>query len=225
MRKPTVDYRNLNFKTLFSQHSHLLLLLGWVFYFTFYFLTENLIPYESCYVIHSPLDDLIPFCEVFIVPYFLWYFLIIFAIIYFALYNLDNFKGLLIFIYTTQIIAMAIYVIFPNRQDLRPDVFPRDNIFTDVLGSIYAIDTSTNVCPSLHVAYSVGIASAFLKEKSASKFLRIFVTVFCFFVCISVVFVKQHSVIDIFAAIPLCILAEIIAYRKYWKSKFRKDKP
>jgi len=79
---------------------------------------------------------------------------------------------------------------------------------------IYSFDTSTNVCPSLHVAYSVGIASTWLKEQSASKWCKILITVFCFFVCISVAFVKQHSVVDIFAAIPICLLAEWIAFRK-----------
>ena len=136
------------------------------------------------------------------------------------LYNPDNFKNLMKFIIVTQVVAMAIYIIFPNRQDLRPEMVPRDNIFTDLLGVIYSFDTSTNVCPSLHVAYSVGIASTWLKEKGATKWTKIFVTVFCFFVCISVAFVKQHSVVDIFAAIPVCVLAEWITFGKnYWKPK------
>ncbi|WP_289466407.1 hypothetical protein, partial [Klebsiella pneumoniae] len=54
---------------------------------------------------------------------------------------------------------------------------------------------------------------------SASKWCKTFITVFCFFVCISVAFVKQHSVVDIFAAIPVCLLAEWITFRIYWKRK------
>jgi hypothetical protein len=35
-----------------------------------------------------------------------------------------------------------------------------------------------------------------------------------------VAFVKQHSVVDIFAAIPICLLAEQIAFGSdYWKEK------
>lgn len=224
MRKPVVDYKKLRLHNLrSSEFSHLLYLLGWVGYFALYFLTENLIPRETCYAVYSPLDDLIPFCEVFVVPYVLWYLLIVFSLLYFALYNTDSFKKLMTFIIVTQVAAMAVYIIFPNRQDLRPDAFPRDNVFTDILGLIYSFDTSTNVCPSLHVAYSVGIASVFLKEKDASRALKIIITVFCLLVCVSVAFVKQHSVVDIFAAIPLCILAEYITYRKYWKRKFKKE--
>ena len=36
-------------------------------------------------------------------------------------------------------------------------------------------------------------------------------------ICISVAFVKQHSVVDIFAAIPMCLFAE-------WFVFFRKKK-
>ena len=213
MRKPVVDYRTFRFSKIREpQFKHLLFLLGWVGYFALYFLTENLIPYEKCYPVHSVLDDMIPFCEYFVIPYVGWYLLIVGSLIYFALYNPDNFKNMMKFIIVTQVVAMAIYILFPNRQDLRPEVFVRDNIFTDIVRLLYTFDTSTNVCPSLHVAYSIGIASTWLKEKSASKWCKTFITIFCFLVCISVAFVKQHSVVDIFVAIPVCLLAEWIAF-------------
>lgn len=215
MRKPVVDYRTFRLSKINEpQFRHLLFLLGWVGYFILYFLTENLIPYEKCYPVHCWLDDVVPFCEYFVIPYVGWYFLIVGSLIYFALYNPENFKNMSKFIIVTQVVAMVIYIIFPNRQDLRPEMFPRENIFTGILGLIYQFDTNTGVCPSLHVAYSVGIASTWLKEKSASKLCKTLITIFCFFVCISVAFVKQHSVVDIFAAIPVCILAEWIAFGK-----------
>ena len=220
-RKPVVDYRTFRLSKIREpEFRHLLYLLGWVGYFALYFLTENLIPREKCFPVHCALDDMIPFCEYFVIPYVGWYVLIVVSLLYFALYHPDYFKSLMKFIIVTQVTAMAIYIIFPNRQDLRPDVFVRDNIFTDITRLLYFFDTSTNVCPSLHVAYSIGIASTWLKEQAASKRCKVFVTVFCFLVCISVSFVKQHSVVDIFAAIPICILAEWIAFgNTYWRRK------
>lgn len=216
MRAPMVDYRKLRLNNFSDpQYSHLKLLLGWVGYLTLYVLTENLIPAEVCHPIHIWLDDVVPFCEWFVIPYVGWYALIVGSLGYFLLYSVDSFKQLQTYIIITQIIAMAVYIIYPNRQDLRPEVFPRDNILTRLLAIIYSVDTNTGVFPSLHVGYSIGIASTWIREKSASKGWKIFITVFCALICLSVAFVKQHSVADIFAAIPMCLFAEwFVFFRK-----------
>ena len=217
MKKPVVDYRQFRLSRLNQpEFSHLKLLLGWLLYFAAYFLTENLIPAENCYVVHSVLDDWIPFCEWFIIPYVLWYGLIVVSLLWFALYNTRGFRQLSTYIIITQAAAMLIYVLFPNRQDLRPEVFPRENFLTEIVGLLYRFDTNTNVCPSLHVAYSLGIASVWLREKQAGRVWKTAVVVLVILVCLSVAFVKQHSVVDAFVAIPVCILAEGIAFGKSW---------
>ena len=209
MRTPATDYRKLRLHNINTpEYRHLLLLLGWVWYFVLYFLTENLIPAEKCYPVHSVLDDMVPFCEWFIIPYVSWYLLIIGSLLYFLLYNVDGFKKLQTYIIITQIIAMAVYIIFPNRQDLRPEVFPRENLVTSLIGFIYSVDTNTGVCPSLHVGYSLGIASTWLRERGVPRWVRMGIAVWCSIICISVAFVKQHSVVDIFAAVPMCLFAE-----------------
>ena len=137
------------------------------------------------------------------------------SLLYFGFYSVDSFKKLQTYIIISQIIAMAVYVLYPNRQDLRPRVFTRENIQTWILGMIYRIDTNTGVCPSLHVGYSLGIASTWIREKSAPKWVRGAIAVWCGVICISVAFVKQHSVADIFAAIPMCLFAEwVVFFRK-----------
>lgn len=224
MKKPVVDYREFRLSRINEpRFSHLKLLLGWIGYFIAYFLTENLIPAESCTPVHCRLDDVIPFCEYFAIAYVFWYFLIVLSLLYFMLYNIDSFRRLSIYIIITQIIATIIYIAFPNRQDLRPLEFVRDNIFTRVLGWIYAFDTSTNVCPSLHVAYSIAIASVWIKTKDVRPIWKTLVTVAVAFICISVAFVKQHSVVDILVALPVCLIAEIIVYGKdHWLPKIKR---
>lgn len=216
MRTPAIDYRKLRLSNLNTpQYRHLLLLLEWVGYFVLYFLTENLIPSEQCYPVHCWLDDVVPFCEWFVIPYVSWYLLIVGSLLYFLLYSVDSFRKMQTYIIITQIIAMVVYIIFPNRQDLRPEVFLRDNILTQLLGIIYSVDTNTGVCPSLHVAYSLGIASIWLRESGVPKWIRIGIAVWCGIICISVAFVKQHSVVDIFAAVPMCLFAEwFVLFRK-----------
>ena len=223
MRKPTVDYSGFSLKKLNDpRFSHLKLLVGWLGYFAMYFITEYLNPNNSGTAVSCSLDYKIPFLEIFVIPYVGWYLLIAVSLLYFALYNVENFKRLQIFIIVTQIAAMVIYIIFPNFQPLRPDVYPRDNFLTDIVALLQTADTNSNVCPSLHVAYSIGIASIWLKEKDAKGWVKTAIVIFCILVCLSTAFIKQHSVIDGLVAIPVCILAEVISCFGYWKERFKK---
>lgn len=224
MKKPVVDYRQFRLSKINApQFSHLKLLLGWVGYFILFAMTETFIPAEKCYPMHCWLDDVIPFCEIFVIPYVFWYVFIIGSLLYFALYNTKSFRQLMTFIIITQIVAMAVYIFLPNRQDLRPVEFPRDNILTQLVGLLYSADTNTGVCPSLHVAYSVAIASVWLKEKQASIPVKVFVVVAAILISLSTMFIKQHSAVDVFAALLLCLFAECIVYGKsYWYPRLKK---
>ena len=194
---------------------HLRLLWGWAGFFLLYLLTEKLISPERCRVVHCFLDDRIPFCDFFAIFYVGWYVLILLSLGYFLLYSAESFRKLQTYFILVQAMSMLIYILCPTRQELRPETFPRQNLLTDVMALLYRLDTPTGVCPSLHVACSLGIASVWLREKQVKPWLRIGIALFCLGVCLSVAFVKQHSVVDIFAAIPLCLIAE-------WFVHFRK---
>ncbi len=220
MRRPVVDYRAFRLSKLNTPtFSHLKLLLGWVGYFALYFLTENLIPIEKCHVIHCALDDIIPFCEWFILPYVGWYALVVFSLGWFLLYDVDSFKKLQTYIIITQVVAMAVYILYPSCQNLRPAEFPRENLLTDCIAFLYAFDTNTGVCPSLHCAYSIGIASVWLRRKGTAKVWKVFVVLAVILICLSTMFIKQHSAVDFFAALPVCLLAEILVFSVLYKKK------
>lgn len=223
MKKPVVDYTEFRLRRINEpQYAHLKYLLGWVGYFILFHLTETYIPAEKCHVVHCWLDDVIPFCEYFIIPYVFWYALIIITLVYFALYHPEGFKRFMTFLIVTQVIAVVIYTLFPSRQELRPVEFIRDNIFTYGVETLYTIDTNTGVCPSMHVAFSIGIMSAWLKEPDVSKVWKAFIVISAILICLSTMFIKQHSVLDFLAALPLCLLAEGIAYGKsFWLPWFR----
>ncbi len=223
MKKPVVDYRKFRLRKLNDpEFSHLKLLGGWIVYFILYFLTENLIPVERCTSVHIWLDDVIPFCEWFLLPYVSWYLLIVFSLVYFGLYNIQSFRDLSKYIIITQLVAMAIYILFPSRQDLRPEVFPRDNFLTRCIGLLYSFDTNTGVCPSLHVAYSMGIASVWLKQKDVRAIWKVLLVILVALICLSTMFIKQHSAMDFFAALPVCALAEGIVF--WWPKRRKKER-
>lgn len=221
MRKPVVDYREFRFSRLGEpRFRHVGLLAGWLVYFALYFLTENLIPASRCHVIHCALDDVIPFREGFAVIYCYWYVLLGGSLLYFFLYDLRSFRRLQCYIMITQAVAMLAYIFYPSIQLLRPDHFERDNALTRLMAFIYAFDTPTGVCPSLHVAYSMGIASAWCRARGAGTAWKGFVVLSAVMIAASTAFVKQHSVVDIFAAIPVGLLAEIQVYGRTRLNRF-----
>lgn len=221
-----LDYSGFSLSRLRDpRFSHMLLLGGWIVYFALYFITENLIPQERMHLVHGFLDDVIPFAEGFVIFYVSWFVLCVGALARTLFTNVDRFRRLQVFIMITQAVAMAIYIIWPNWQDLRPTTFPRQNLWTWILSIIYAFDTPTGVCPSLHVAYSMGILSVGLKDETLSKRAKAGLTVWIICICVSVCFVKQHSSIDVVAALPLALLAEALVYGKsYWLPKMRSGK-
>ncbi|MBR1566039.1 MAG: phosphatidic acid phosphatase [Oscillospiraceae bacterium] len=225
MKKQPYDYNGFSLRRLNEpRFAHVKLLAGWIGYFALYFITENLIPAERCHPMHCVLDDLIPFNEFFIIFYVGWYFLVFGSLAYTFFCDVPRFKKLQVFIIITQVIAMAWYILWPSRQDLRPEAFPRENILTAVMAFIYSFDTSTGVCPSLHVAYSLGILSVGLKDRELAVGWKTALTVFVLGVCVAVCFVKQHSAVDVLAALPVSLVAEIIVFGKdYWLPKLRRE--
>lgn len=213
MRKPEVDYRQFRLSRLNEKrYAHLKLLGGWIVYFMLYFLTENFIPEARWHVIHCALDDVIPFREGFALLYCYWYVLIVISLGAFLLYDVTSFKRLQVYIMITQAVAMLIYIVYPSVQNLRPASFERDNVLTRLMAFIYSFDTPTGVCPSLHVAYSMGIASAWCRARYAGRPWKALMILSAVLISISTAFVKQHSVVDIFAAIPLGLLAEYLVF-------------
>ncbi len=211
-----VDYRKFRSSKINTpEFSHLKYLLYWPIYGLMFLGVEQLLISENYHVIHSTLDDAIPFCEYFLIPYLFWFVFLIGMSIYTLLWDTKSFVKFMQFIIISYTAAIVIYVIFPNCQQLRPAEFARDNIFTRFTGWLYQFDTSTNVCPSIHVIGSAAVMLCAWKSKHFSGTgWRITFAAAAVLISISTVFLKQHSVIDVAAAIPVCALTYVIVYRK-----------
>ena len=223
IKKQLYDYSGFSLSKLNEpRFSHIWLLGGWLVYFGLYFLTENLIPLEKCHPVHCFVDDIIPFNEFFVFFYAGWYLLVLGALLYTFFYDVPRFRKLQIFLIITQALGMIWYIVWPNRQDLRPEVFPRENVLTALLSYIYQFDTPTCVCPSLHVAFTIGVMSVGVKDEDLPKALRAALCLFVLLISLSVCFVKQHSFLDVLAALPVCLFAEIVVFgRDYWLPRIK----
>ena len=212
--KKMVDYRNFRFSKLNTpEFQHLKYLVFWPVFGVLFLTVERLWIRDHYISIHCSLDDLIPFCEYFLIPYLFWFVFLIGMHLYTLLFDTESFKKLMRFIIVSYSLSMMIYIVFPNCQELRPLVFERDNLFTRFLAGFYQFDTNTNVCPSIHVIGSVAVmVSAWNSRHFHTPGWRIIFGVVTILISMSTVFLKQHSVLDVFAAVPVCILAYYAAY-------------
>lgn len=157
------------------------------------------------FLIHSPVDDHIPFIEYFIVPYLLWFAFIAVAAGYFFFTDKQGFYRLSAFLIAGMTIFLFLCTVFPNGLNLRPVSFERDNIFVDLVKYIYAADTPTNVLPSIHVFNSIGVCIAIRHSDSLKMHRRIQYGAYglALLIILSTMFLKQHSVTDVIAAFVL----------------------
>lgn len=166
--------------------------------------------------IYSRFDDLIPFNEIFIIPYFLWFIYIAVTVSYFLLTSKQDFLKCCAYLFTGMTICLIIYTVWPNGHYLRVDLtsLGRSNIFITMLSSLYSFDTATNVFPSIHVFNSVGAMIAINNSEKLHniKWLQWSTLVLTVLICMSTVFLKQHSVMDILGALTLNFVLYVIIY-------------
>ena len=113
----------------------------------------------------------------------------------------------------TYTVTTVIYIVYPTCQNLRPTEFARDNFCVDIVKALYNFDTNTNVCPSLHVigSFAVLFTTWNCKKLRSFKFQAVLVPL-TVLISLSTVFLKQHSIVDIYAALALCAVAYPFAY-------------
>ena len=165
-------------------------------------------------LIHMNLDDKIPFCEVFIVPYLLWFAYISVVVLYFFFKDKQDYYRACTFLFTGMTVFLVVSTLWPNGHHLRPAVMPRDNIFSTMVAMLYKTDTPTNLWPSIHVYNSLGAHFAvFRNEKLHRKpVVHIGSLVLCVSIILSTMFLKQHSVFDVLTAFIMAAVMYIVVY-------------
>jgi membrane-associated phospholipid phosphatase len=165
-------------------------------------------------IMHVTLDDLIPFNEYFVVPYVLWFVYMFAAFWYFFFTSKQEFYRMCTFLIAGMTISLLICTFFPNGTDLRVEVDPKKNIFCWLVNFIHRADTATNVFPSIHAYNSIGVHSAVINSQSLKKKKIVRRTSFLLMItiCLSTVFLKQHSVVDVLGATILSLFMYSLVY-------------
>lgn len=205
-----------------QNYRHAWMLIFWVIYLVLFFLVEHLVTTDY-HVMHTALDDHIPFCEWFIFPYCLWHPLLAAMTAYLFFFDAESFKRYMSFIALGFIPVILLDLAWPNGQELRPVVFENENLATWLVQCIYAADTNTNVFPSMHVIGSAALMAASLNTPTLrSRRLHWLMLPLGVLISVSTVFVKQHSCLDLLGAIPYSALVWWLVYGVVFKKKPKK---
>lgn len=211
--------KHLLVKQLLFKYKHGAILSYFFIYLIWFFTLEHTVT-KNYHVIHCRLDDWIPFNEIFILPYFLWFAFIFITIAYFFFTSKRDYYKCCAYLFTGMTICLLIYTLYPNGHHLRVDLssLGRQNIFIDMLSRIYTFDTATNVFPSIHVFNSVGAMIAINKSERLhnKKWLQCSVFILTVLICMSTVLLKQHSILDVFGALFLNVIMYFIVYVPSW---------
>lgn len=199
----------------YERYKHAIpLMLYAIIYCTWFAYLERKVTHPST-IIHMKLDDMIPFCEVFVVPYFLWFAYVAAVVVYCFLKNKQDYYKTCVFLFTGMTVFLVISTLWPNGHHLRPYVMPRDNIFTNLINYLYSMDTPTNLWPSIHVYNSIGahLAVTHNQKLAGNKKIRTGSFMVCISIILSTVFIKQHSMFDVLTAFIMAAVMYLVVYQ------------
>ena len=132
----------MKFKQLWAQRRpHLWFQLYWVIYLIWFFWLDLTIQNPK-YIIHSPLDDMIPFNEWFVFPYCSWFLLLagVTALLWWC--DTASYDKLCLMMFSGMTFCLVIYMLLPNGLDIRPtaEAVGRSNIAMSIMQLLWSAD-------------------------------------------------------------------------------------
>ena len=155
-------------------------------------------------------------------PYDAWAFLLVAIGLYLIVKDGEGFRRYMWTIMITFTTATVFCALVPNGQDLRPAVMEHHNIAAWLLQNTYALDTNTNVFPSVHVLGVIAAVSAVWHTPGLRKWgWRAGSLALGIVIIAATLFVKQHAFIDVLAGLFVGALGDIIVYVVIGKKRDR----
>jgi membrane-associated phospholipid phosphatase len=219
-----------SFIELIKRNKHILLLLYWPVHFTWYQIVRiysDQMP--RFYIVSSPLDEYIPFFEWFVIPYISWYFYIVVVLVYSAFKGKREFLRANGMVMGCMLVSMLITTIFPSgvSESIRPDfaALGRESILIDAVKYLYIIDSPPRVVmPSMHAGVAAALFVVVLKAESlrGHKWIKACSFLLSLLICMSIVLIKQHSILDGIAGIALVVPLYFAVYHWLYRANSEK---
>lgn len=208
-------------KKVFDKYKHILwILIYMAVYLSWFFILESKV--TTYRIIHTMADDKIPFCEFFVIPYYLWFLYVTVCVLLAAFRDKNEYYRTIAFLMTGMTVFLLISTFWPNGHNLRPMTMPRDNICSRMVSKLYLTDTPTNLWPSIHVYNSIGAHLSIVNSEYTKKHkaVRCISLVICLSIICSTMFIKQHSLFDVCTALMMALVVGLIVYRRELREAF-----
>ena len=197
-------------RKLLRERKDIYWLLAWPLLGAFYFVCKLFI--SDYHTIHFALDDKIPFLPVFVLPYVIWYLYIPGMMVLTFFKDKNSFKRQQIAFYSGAVVCSLVFLIYPSTVDFRP-MAEGSGFLLWLTRLVYSGDVPpANVLPSLHCFEALGVhlttftAGPFRK----SIFWRTASAILVVLICLSTVFIKQHSFVDVISGCIMAVLSLLI---------------
>ena len=193
---------------------HLIPIAVWFVIYMGLFGFLEIVPPKDVHLIHCALDDRIPNMAIFIYPYVSWFpYIVVCAVL--AIKNLDDrqFKKAVLVLTTGMNIFLFISYVWPTGLDLRESiVYDLHTLSGNLLKFVQTVDTPKSVFPSMHVYVTLVLQYTLEMQKKLVPAWEIWVgRVLAVLIVLSTMFTKQHSAVDVTAAIVMFAVLALAA--------------
>ena len=195
-------------------------------YWPFYCLAYTLVGHSQTLShtdVFCALDAAIPFLSGFIIPYLLWFPFWIGVMVYALTVDGRTFKRMMVYFMLTFTFCMTLFTLCPTRFPLRPETVP-DGPLAWIVRFVYWVDAPTNVCPSEHVVGAfAAVFGMFSLRPRVPRWVHAAAVALAGLICLSIMFVKQHSALDLLAALPVCAAGYWLCFSNHTPIKWMKN--
>lgn len=152
----------------------------------------------------------IPFVPAAIIGYSLVFLLV--AILFLIIDNMTDFWDMCLRFFNMSLLCFIIFLIFPVRMDLRPEVSMAANNWINELVCFYFwIDHPYNLFPSMHLSASFFAAFYCMRK---GRIIGSITMIMAIIVGISVVLLKQHYIMDVAAGFIVGCFCSFFSLKK-----------
>ena len=156
---------------------------------------------DDVYMLVTKFDKIIPFKQLFIVPYVAWFGLIFVVLIWFMYRDIKLYIFSIISIILGLLISFIIFSLFQTTVP-RPEILG-DDIFSQLTKLMYTIDNPFNAFPSIHVLTSYIVFLGCQETKGRYPKISLVIQGVVILVILATLFLKQHTLLDVLGGLIL----------------------